>query len=575
MARLTQQQVEQWIAQNGGSGRVQYGVEQKQIKNPDPGSPEPYINIEVEVWRAYGADGKPTGAELTVRRGEDGDFEQIENVGTKPVTSSTDQDWHTEGTPDGQGGYDNSRPIMVRTVNGQRQERQLTGDELKDWNEAQQRSRNPGGKSDAEIKADEDKAAATARQARIDEQNAATRAAEARRAEAAEGRAAAQANRIPNPDVPGGFLERGPDGTWRPIKTEGVTTGALPEGAPRPSGILGDAAKDLEAFDAWLEPQVRAGKITAADADKKREARRKYWQTAYEEQQGIVNAQSTAQGQAITQRGQTLSDIGNRRSSATSIANQASSDFMPLADKLGSAPGGGAALMNAIREARFNAQDFVTMAGGNRNVDEIQPGPALRTVNAMPLPGGPTMGPGFNPRPNAIGGGAVGNQAAPSAVGPVSAGVTATTAAAANPTGPNVQAATDATMAGSNAAFAGAGVPPAAAPAPSPERQITLRHRGTGLESKVSESMLQDMTNRDEFEEVPATADRQSMMMTQSQPQPAPHFLAGSSRGHVYDPTPSIRAMIADPRYDNETIRQVVNEDYPGYPIDDLLRGAA
>ena len=67
---------------------------------------------------------------------------------------SSSGDWRTEGTPDGQGGFDNSRPIMVRTVNGKREERALTSAELKDWNEAGQRTRNPGGKTDAEIEAE-------------------------------------------------------------------------------------------------------------------------------------------------------------------------------------------------------------------------------------------------------------------------------------------------------------------------------------------------------------------------------------------------------------------------------------
>ena len=39
-----------------------------------------------------------------------------------------------------------------------------------------------------------------------------------------------------------------------------------------------------------------------------------------------------------------------------------------------------------------------------------------------------------------------------------------------------------------------------------------------------------------------------------------------------YDPTPTIQAMIDDPRYDNDVIRQVVGEQYPGYDVDRLLR---
>jgi hypothetical protein len=74
-----------------------------------------------------------------------------------PLYQAGQADWHTEGTPDGQGGFDNSRPIMVRTVNGKRETRQPTSAELKDWNEAAQRTRNPGGKTDAEIEAQQPK----------------------------------------------------------------------------------------------------------------------------------------------------------------------------------------------------------------------------------------------------------------------------------------------------------------------------------------------------------------------------------------------------------------------------------
>ena len=61
-------------------------------------------------------------------------------------------DWHPEGTPDPNtpSGYDNSRPIMARTVNGQRETRAPNSAEPEGLNEAQQRSRNPGGLTDAD-----------------------------------------------------------------------------------------------------------------------------------------------------------------------------------------------------------------------------------------------------------------------------------------------------------------------------------------------------------------------------------------------------------------------------------------
>ncbi len=84
MATLSQAQVEQWIAQNGGPTALQYGVEKKQVRNPEydpinnPLVPQ-YVDIEVEVWK-----NAKTGASLTVRRQPDGNLEQIENVGADP-----------------------------------------------------------------------------------------------------------------------------------------------------------------------------------------------------------------------------------------------------------------------------------------------------------------------------------------------------------------------------------------------------------------------------------------------------------------------------------------------------------
>lgn len=172
MARLTQKQVEDWIAKNGGADSVQYSVEQKQIRNPSADITEqtlnPYITIEVEVWR----NGK-TGAELTARRTEAGDFEQIENKGADPskpaVTAGQKPQGSTtqvEGTPDPSkpGGFDNERPVMVtRGPDGRLiSSEPLTPAEMTEWRNSRERSRNPGGKTDAEIKAEKDKTDADA-----------------------------------------------------------------------------------------------------------------------------------------------------------------------------------------------------------------------------------------------------------------------------------------------------------------------------------------------------------------------------------------------------------------------------
>lgn len=389
-------------------------------------------------------------------------------------------------------------------------------------------------KLDADAKAEKERQAkrqeeADARQARIDEQNTATQAANASRAASAESRAAAQANRIPNPDVPGGFLEKGPDGTWRPIKTEGIPTGSTPEGAPVASGKLGEAAADLAAFTEWLNKERRkpGSTMTNEQADKLLAQRHAYWKTALDEQQGIVNAQSTAQGQAISQRGQTLGDLSNRRSSATSIANQAAGDFMPLMTKLGSnSVAGGASIADAIRAARVNAQDFVTMTGANREVPEIMPGPALASVNGMALPGQSNL----NVRPNTAPPNAIGAGVVPGAMAPQQA----------------------------------------AKVAPPPEIPMTPER----VQGIMANPVFRPQPMAGAAPQPPMPGQGQDISTPQAMIQPQPWFLAGASRGHAYDPSGEIQRMIADPRLDNNIIRQVVAEEYPGYPIDDLL-GAA
>jgi hypothetical protein len=448
----------------------------------------------------------------------------------KPVGGTT----QIEGTPLPDGGFDNERPVMVtRDATGKVVSSEpLTPAEMKDWRESRERSRNPGGKTDADVAAETKAATDKADKEQKDADTTVADVAYTGTGKARQkvttyksGRKVTEASPT-NATVTstsydpatGAKITRYDDGTETreaPKPEDAPGAGAMPEGAPAMSGKLGEAASDLQAFDAWLEPQVRSGKLTAARADQLREQRRKAWDTAIKEQEAVLAAQVTNRGQDITQRGNTLQDLSNRRTNATSIANQTESDFMPLMTKMGPT-GGSGSIARAIQEARFNANDFLTMSGANREIPEIAPLPAQAQVNGMMLQGGqtPAMAPGFNPRANAIGAGAVPGIMTPGAP-PVPQPDPAAATAAANPVfRPQPMAA-----------------PP------------------------VSEQ---------------ARDNRQAMMAP-----PNPYFLAGASRGHVYDPTASIQAMIADPRYDNNAIRQVVAEDYPGYPIDDLLSSRA
>ena len=90
---MNQQQVEQWIAANGGPGAVQYTSGKKRLQNPaygrtlpsgednpqwEPGAPQ-FIESDEEQWV-----NSKTGATLRVSRKTDGSFDVLENKGADP-----------------------------------------------------------------------------------------------------------------------------------------------------------------------------------------------------------------------------------------------------------------------------------------------------------------------------------------------------------------------------------------------------------------------------------------------------------------------------------------------------------
>lgn len=580
---MTQAELEALIAKLGplGPGDFREETKSEEIPNPkydaaDPANNQPNIkaNVTYRTWTKPG-----TNVRLTVKVNPDGatytkTFDGPDTA-IKPEAAAS-SDWHTEGTPDGNGGSDNTRPIMVRTVNGKRETRQPTAAELKDWNEAGQMTRNPGGKTDAQIATEKKAAEDKARQTRLDEEASARATSTERRAGAAETRAGSAESRAAE--------------EARRKATESTTPD--PTGAPPPSYRLEDMAKDLADFDTWLAGKIGSGpgQITVARADQMREQRRKVWEVVASTQQGIVNTQASEASRQTSERGQTLQDQGNRRTNATSISNQASGDFMSLATKLGTG-GGGADLMQAIADARNSGQDFVTMTGANRVVAPVTPGPALSAVNAMPL----------NPRaagPNALGLGQGGTIFKPQPVAP--APLTPPPAA---PTAPQGASRTVDPAQGGGPAFSPPPVvagpnpatpnlyPPAppvqpVAPTPMPDPAADGGIYNPAMASATG-APEPGMTPAPTAPMPPAPVDapgdpgagynpsnasqtgpfdpytglpRQSQMM----PTAAPNFLSAMRPGSqsAYDPTPAAHAMIADPNWDNEAVKEAYRQLY-------------
>lgn len=101
---MNQQDVEKWIAQNGGDKRIQYSRSTQKVANPakqltrpdgtdnpdyDPTAPST-IDISEEKWTAVDAEGKPTGAVLHARRRPDGDFDVVDQSDPNPTRGNTE-----------------------------------------------------------------------------------------------------------------------------------------------------------------------------------------------------------------------------------------------------------------------------------------------------------------------------------------------------------------------------------------------------------------------------------------------------------------------------------------------------
>lgn len=636
---MTQEQLEALLAQMGALGPGDFREETKQEDIPNPaatanGGLDPNAPLTIKGPVTYRTWVKPgTNRRLTVKVNGDGTYTQafsgadpeIKGPTTTARTPEKEADdkaaeaeraWNAANGPGGKG-LPGGDPNDIGRGSGFRE----THMERRTREAAEKKAADDKTNVDADNRRADQTAAQTAA---TSSQNAATAAAREKREQEAAGR-------IQDPTTKQ-WLEKGPDGTWRPIKTEGVPSGAEPAGSPKPSGRLGEAAADLRSYDEWLGPQVRAGKMTPEQADKLREARRSFWQTALDEQKGVVNAQQSAYNAQNTQRATTLSDLSNRRSSAATIATSDPNGLTGLATKLGGGAAPAAGLSEAIRNSRIDAQNFVTMSGANRQVPEIQMGPAMQTVNSMGLPYGASTMPSLNVRPNAIGAGAVpgavtpggaqvaaqtqqvtgdtqraitplltpsapatapvAQQATPAAATPVQAApAQAVPAQTAQPSSGGIYHITNPTTGGTivftpdgkvheiNAAgssseigtwnpasgqppgtTSGAGDAPAASPVAAPAAATPSTDTADLFAPKPQPSQYG------------GAGDAQSSMAPTQAP---PYFLAGSSRGHTPDPTPSIQEMIDDPYMDNNAVRTAVAEMFPGYPIDQLLQGRA
>lgn len=531
MATLSQAQVEQWIAQNGGPSALQYGVEKKQVRNPEydpatnPLAPQ-YVDIEVEVWK----NGK-TDAMLSVRRLPDGNLEQIENIGAnpnKPAERTSDKPTigRVEGTPMPDGTFDNTKPIWVERDPVTQQQvgpaKQLNAQQREDW----EREKN-GGKTDAQVRAESEEASSQdavpnrpgwvkITRKKGNDTKTVYRGPDGKEVESlpeevktgtkqfvhtdgktyfevtkTEGGVTSvyvtdsAGNRVTLPGKESKSItqKRAPNGTVYyevSVEKDGrkeTYTASDPEGntrIPPPGQSPMEGVTDIPPFTPdltkpggglveraeQLNGLMKAGKIKTWE---QRQAILAEDIKTANVVAGEFNTASTLlredYQQRTSQRSGDITQAGNRATLANTHHQNAVALIEKFAPYLGATPGDAGKLFLGMMASQLAT---ATAYGGMKDVPREDMDPRLRqwaenTLGRSLAPTSVPPGPG-------------------EASAPVAAGVAATNAAAANPTGANVQAATDATMQGSQAAFGALGLPPVQ---PDP-RAVEAAFRATG-----------------------------------------------------------------------------------------------
>lgn len=410
---------------------------------------------------------------------------------TTTATTSRATIGRVEGTPMPGGGFDNTKPIWVeRDQNGQQvgpakplttDQRQqwerdknggLTDQELRDRNNPENRVGKPTGRTDTitrngqTVKRTEyllpDGTKEWREQTETTEPDRIGKPTGATRTKTENGQVVKETEYV----LPDGKTE------WR-AQTAPVADQTMPPDMPPFSPDINKPALGLIEYTQKvyaLAAQKRPDGTPYLTEQQKNQALTVAHQMATTEATRLDNiraSQAQAQTNAINQRNADLTASVNRGNQANTATQNAFDTGIKLASMMtpkNYTPG----LLPAIMG--IQNQRMQNWGGMERPAAVTDQGyPMLQGINQLGLPssaaalgelgqpGDPTQSSTVTPQ-QVAGPGA--------AVGPVAGGVTATNAAAINPTGPNVQAATEATMQGSNAAFGALGVSPPEPPAP-------------------------------------------------------------------------------------------------------------
>lgn len=358
------------------------------------------------IYRYYAED----GSYVEARKSPSGDYQIVAYQPSEKFkqsqsgTNRTDAEWHTEGTPDASkpGGYDNDRPIMVRTVNGVRQTRALDDKELRSWNNAREMSRNPGGKTDAEMQAQGQKDDTTV----VDVSYTGTGKSRQKVTTYKSGRKVTEASPT---DAKVKETTYRPDGTKVTTYEDGTTTieaaspaetraagkddfPVEPDDLPPLNMTPAQVAQGLQRYSAALAAKVKLWKesggkqgISPQDATKLMDNRIKLAEAAGRESSNLAQQQQGIYNGQVNQRGQTLGETASRRGDANTAYNNNLARFVPQMTMMG--PGGGQLVANALTESLNNNTAYVNQWGGFRESPEIQTPGFLQQIRDASMAG--------------------------------------------------------------------------------------------------------------------------------------------------------------------------------------------
>lgn len=165
---MTQEELDAILESMGGAAAVKYAPvqETKTIKNPahkNNGGTSYTVPEEIQVRISRWWNPK-TGQVVEAYANQDGTYTVTRQGADKSLVDASEKPpaekgrTRIEGTPDPSkpDGFDNERPVMVTRDASDKviESRELTPAEMKEWRENRERSRNPGGKTDAELRAE-------------------------------------------------------------------------------------------------------------------------------------------------------------------------------------------------------------------------------------------------------------------------------------------------------------------------------------------------------------------------------------------------------------------------------------